>query len=67
MGCQTFHPQVSDIMLHHMLTYTEVFMKNHVDIKLQRLIRARYNAAFEIWSESKWLEIGPGVATIYLG
>lgn len=50
-----------------MLTYTEVFMKNHVDIKLQRLIRARYDAAFEIWSECKWLEIGPGVATIYLG
>lgn len=41
-------------------------MKNQVDIKLQRLIMARYDAAFENWSEWKWLEIGPGGATIYL-
>ncbi|CAI1005812.1 Uncharacterised protein [Serratia quinivorans] len=42
-------------------------MKNQVDIKLQRLIRARYDAVFENWSEWKWLEIGPSGATIYLG
>lgn len=42
-------------------------MKKQVDIKLQKLIRARYDAAFDNWSEWKWLEIAPGLATIYLG
>jgi len=42
-------------------------MKDQIDIKLQRLIRARYNAAVENWSEWKWLGIVHGVVIIYLG